>query len=44
MNVKVQNRRPFIFEATSQYVIPAEAGIQKPLTILNSRGARMTNW
>jgi hypothetical protein len=52
MNVKVQNRRPFIFEATSKNVIPAEAGTQKPLTVLDSRrslprtgyGAGVTHW
>ncbi len=52
MNVKSQNQRPLIFEATSKKVIPAEAGIQKPLTILDSRrsllrtgyGAGVTNW
>jgi hypothetical protein len=36
MNVKVQKRRRLMLEATSKNVIPAEAGIQKPLTILDS--------
>jgi len=49
---KSKIQRSLEFEATSKNVIPAKAGIQKSVRVLDSRrslprneyGARVTNW